>query len=103
MGQNQQLRYIQCGVPNDNDNACSASYVGETGNQLRTRLNNHRSDIRHYNDTQLARHFNGAGHSYADCKSQSWNQGHFPHWKSSTDGIVNPNGLQDLKLGIQDV
>ena len=49
-------------------NACSVSYVGETGNQLRTRLNNHRSDIKHYNDTQVARHFNGAGHSYADLR-----------------------------------
>ena len=49
-------------------NACSDSYMGETGNQLRTRLNNHRSDIRHYNDTQVARHFNGAGHSYADLR-----------------------------------
>ena len=49
-------------------NACSVSYVGETGNQLRTRLNNHRSDIRHYNDTQVARHFNGACHSYADLR-----------------------------------
>ena len=34
------------------------------------------------------------------CESQSWNQGYFlttPHWKPSTDGTVNPNGLQDLK------
>ena len=68
MGQNQQLRYIQCGVPNFTCNACSVSYVGETGNQLRTRLNNHRSDIRHYNDTQVARHFNRAGHSNADLR-----------------------------------
>ena len=49
-------------------NACSVSYVGETGNQLRIRLNNHRSDIRHNNDTQVARHFNEAGHSYADLR-----------------------------------
>ena len=49
-------------------NACSASYVGETGNQPRTRLNNYRSDIRHYNNTQVARHFNGAGHSYVDLR-----------------------------------
>ena len=40
------MRYIQCGVPN----------------------NLQRSDIRHYNDTQEARHFNGAGHSYADLR-----------------------------------
>ena len=49
-------------------NACSVNYVGETGNQLRARLNNYRSDIRHYNDTQVARHFNGAGNSYADLR-----------------------------------
>ena len=49
-------------------NACSVIDVGETGNQLRTRLNNHRSDIRHNNDTQVARHFNEAGHSYADLR-----------------------------------
>ena len=42
--------------------------MGETGNQLRTRLNNHRSDTRHYNDTQVATHFNEAGHSYADLR-----------------------------------
>lgn len=49
-------------------NACPARYVGETGNQLRTRLNNHRSDIRHHNDTQVAKHFNGAGHSISDLR-----------------------------------
>ena len=56
-------------------NACSVSYVDETGNQLRTRLDNHRSDIRHYNDTQVGRHFNGAGHSYANLRIpilESW-------------------------------
>ena len=112
-------------------NACSVSYVGETGNQLRTRLNNHRSDIRHYNDTQVARHFNEAGHSYADLLitileslhftllslkmqmnfqmytlQEQFNQGHFlttPHWIPSTDGTMNTNGLQDLKLGSQEV
>ena len=39
-------------------------------------------------------------------ESQSWNKGHFlttHHWKPSTDGTVNPNGLQDLKLGSQEV
>ena len=39
------------------------------------------------------------------CESQSWNQAHFlktPHWKPSTDGTENPNGLQDLKLGSQE-
>ena len=56
-------------------NACTVCYVGEKGNQLRTRLNNYRSDIRHYNDTQVARHFNGACHSYADLRItilESW-------------------------------
>ena len=39
-------------------------------------------------------------------ESQSWNEGHFwttSHWKPSTAGTVNPNGLQDLKLGSQEV
>ena len=31
-------------------------------------MNNHRSDIRHNNDTQVAIHFNEAGHSYADLR-----------------------------------
>ena len=58
-------------------NACLVSYVGETGNQLRTRLNNHRSDIRHNNDTQVARHFNEAGHSHADLRITMLESGPF--------------------------
>ena len=87
-------------------NAGSVSYVGETGNQLRTRLNNHRSDIRHYNDTQWPDILTEPVTHMPICESQSWNQGHFlttPHWKPSSDGTVNPNGLQDLKLGSQEV
>ena len=56
-------------------NAYSVDYVGETGNQLWARLNNYRSDIKHNNDTQAARHFNGAGNSYADLRIillESW-------------------------------
>ena len=82
-------------------NACSVSYVGETDNQLRTRLNNHRSDIRHYNDTQVTRHFNETGHHMPICELQSWNQGHFlttPHWKPSTDGTVNPKQPGGLNI-----
>ena len=36
------------------------------------------------------------------CESQSWNQGNFlttPHWKPSTDGTVNPNGLKTRQPG----
>ena len=67
-------------------NAFSVSYVGETGNQPRTRLDNHRSDIitTHRwpdNLTEPVTHM-------SICESRSWNQGHFlttPHWKPSTD------------------
>ena len=80
---------IQCGVPNS-CNVCSVSYVGETGNQLRTRLNNHRSAIKHYNDTQVARHFNGTGHSYADLRITILESGPFSD-DSSLETIYRRN------------
>ena len=86
-------------------NACPACYVGKTGNKLQTRPCNLRSDIRHYNDTQVARHFNGVDHSYANLRITIFNPAHFlttPHWKPSTDGTVNPGAFQDLKVSSQE-
>lgn len=42
---------------------CSLLYIGQTQNSLRTRHNAHISDIRLYEDTPIARHFNSAQHS----------------------------------------
>ena len=43
---------------------CSKQYVGETGNTLRDRLNNHRSDIKTKKPTSIAIHFNLPNHSF---------------------------------------
>ena len=45
---------------------CRIHYVGETGNPLRNRLNNHINDIHHDKDTAVARHFNSIPHSISD-------------------------------------
>jgi len=47
---------------------CPATYIGETGNTLRTRLNQHRSDILHNNDTPVATHFNLPNHGIVDLR-----------------------------------
>ncbi len=41
---------------------CSVYYVGETGNPLRTRLNQHINDIKHNRSTSVAEHFNSSLH-----------------------------------------
>jgi len=43
---------------------CDKQYVGETSNPLRTRLNQHRSDIKTKKPTSIALHFNSEEHSY---------------------------------------
>ena len=45
---------------------CGARYIGETGSDLRTRVNQHRSDINYQNDTAIAKHFNSTGHGLSD-------------------------------------
>ena len=46
---------------------CELSYVGETGNKLRTRLNQHINDVEHHRDTAVANHFGSPGHHiYSD-------------------------------------
>ena len=47
---------------------CGPQYVGETGQELHCRINGHRSDIRHRRteESLVAEHFNGAGHTLAD-------------------------------------
>ena len=42
---------------------CDIGYVGETGNALRIRLNQHMSDIRLHKQTAIAEHFNSEQHS----------------------------------------
>lgn len=42
---------------------CHIQYIGETGMPMRTRLNNHISNIRNKIDTTVSAHFNSAGHS----------------------------------------
>jgi GIY-YIG catalytic domain len=43
---------------------CKIQYVGETGDTLRNRLNNHRSTINLHKNTAIALHFNSPNHSY---------------------------------------
>ena len=45
-----------------------AIYIGETGNNLRTRLNGHKNDIRHQKDKPVAIHFNLPNHSCTNLK-----------------------------------
>ena len=45
---------------------CGIQYVGMTKNALQTRFTSHRSDIRHEENTSVAKHFNQDGHSMED-------------------------------------
>ena len=47
---------------------CSAKYVGETGNTLRTRMNQHRWDIINHIDSPIAHHFNSARHTISNLR-----------------------------------
>ena len=47
---------------------CPVKYVGETGNTLRTRVNQHRTDILHHNDTPVAHHFNLVDHDLTNLR-----------------------------------
>lgn len=42
---------------------CKKSYIGETKNKLKERLNKHRSDIKKRVDTAISIHYNSAGHN----------------------------------------
>ena len=42
--------------------SCSVAYVGETGQELRKRMNNHRAAIRNGEDTPVGVHFQTSGH-----------------------------------------
>ena len=55
---------IQCG-------RCGLQYVGETGNEIRQRMNNQRSTIknfRRHTDKPVAAHFSSEGHSVIDLR-----------------------------------
>ena len=45
---------------------CGIQYVGETGQTLRKRLNNHRNRLRNMTNLYLYHHFNSDGHSEED-------------------------------------
>jgi len=45
---------------------CKLQYVGETGQKLRDRINNHKSTIRTYKHTPIALHFNSPHHTIHD-------------------------------------
>ena len=59
--------------------------------------------MRLHSDLQVVRRLNAAGHSMADMQITILESGPVlmsvmsPHWKVSTDKIVNADGLQDLK------
>ncbi|KAK6172572.1 hypothetical protein SNE40_016201 [Patella caerulea] len=43
---------------------CRIQYVGQSGNSLRVRLYGHNNDIKKFNDTPVAKHFNTTGHQF---------------------------------------
>ena len=45
---------------------CGIQYVGETGQKLRSRVNNHRNRLRQLSNLYLYQHFNSDGHSEED-------------------------------------
>ena len=49
---------------------CGIQYVGETGQQLRSRMNNHRASIKNLQPQPLYKHFNSDGHSLEDLTMQ---------------------------------
>ena len=49
---------------------CGIQYVGETGQQLRKRMNNHRASIRNLQPQPIYKHFNSDGHSLEDLTMQ---------------------------------
>ena len=49
---------------------CKKQYVGQTSNQLNTRINQHRSNIFNKKSTYIAKHFNLPDHSILDLKVQ---------------------------------
>ena len=86
---------------------CGARYIGETGSDLRTRVNQHRSDINNKNDTAVAHRFNSTGHALSNFSISILQAGPFSD-HASLEKIyrlnaesrwikkcktVNPNGL----------
>ena len=47
-------------------NRCGIQYVGETGQKLRNRLNNHRNSLRRLPNPYLYHHFSSDGHTEGD-------------------------------------
>ena len=45
---------------------CGVQYVGETGQKLRNRFNNHRNQLRQLSNLYLYQHFTSDGHSEED-------------------------------------
>lgn len=88
---------------------CEKQYVGETGNPLRNRLNNHRSDIKTKKPTSVALHFNLEGHSYKNLQiipieilnpnqnSIEYRRAREFHWQK-TLGTIFPLGLNNYPI-----
>ena len=53
---------------------CKKQYVGQTSNQLNTRINQHRTSILNKKSILIAKHFNLPGHSILDLKVQPIDQ-----------------------------
>ena len=64
---------------------CDNKYVGETGNTLRDRMNQHRSDIRKLGNTPVSEHFNKDGHAMRDLRVTILESGPF-----SPDAELDP-------------
>ena len=81
-------------------------YVGETGQQLKDRLNNHRSDIATRKNTAISVHFNSPSHTISHLKITPLEQttGDWQARKIREAFYINklntsyPNGLNNYPL-----
>jgi hypothetical protein len=91
---------------------CNIQYVGETGDTLRNRVNNHRSTIKLHKNTAIALHFNTPNHSYENFSiipieiltpnitiTERRNRETF--WQN-TIGTIHPLGLNNMPINSPD-
>lgn len=91
---------------------CELQYIGETGDTLRNRLNNHRSDIKNKKQTAVGVHFNTLHHTMRDISitpieiletdSIEHRKNREYYWQNKL-GTIYPRGLNGLPLEFLDL
>ena len=88
-------------------NACNVQYVGETGDSLKNRLNNHRSDVKTKKQTAIGIHFNLENHSFGDLKimpielmemENIYTRRNIEYYWQLKLGTIYPHGLNGLPI-----